>query len=960
MVRLNVLGAVDLRDADGREYRSVLAQPKRVALLTFLAIEGGFQRRDTLLALLWPEFDDERARHSLNQGLYALRRSLGAGAVISRGAQEVGLDPERVWCDATALQQAIAEGKPAEGLELYRDDLLKGFFLEGAPEFEQWVEATRARLRDGAAKLAWAAAHAEEASGNAAGAAYWGRRAIHLCRDDEAWFREFLALLARTGQRALALREFELFEKRLRDQYDLEPDPATRRLLDEMDTMVRAQAPRKPAPAASSPETAHSFDALTPFVGRTAEVAELELLLKDPAVRLVTIAGPAGAGKTRLALHVASRAAGTLSDGVIVVPLAAVTTPDQLPSAIAAELRIERAGPSALGQVLGVLRDRQLLLVLDNMDHLVSGAAVLADLLATAPRLKLLVTSREVLNLTGEWVFPLGGMTWPADPDSAEFAGSDAARLFVEAAKRAMPSFAPGPEDRACLMEILALVDGLPLGLELAAAWARAVSLPAMVEELRSSRLALANPLRDAPQRHASLGAAFAYSWQHLGERDREACCALSVFRGGFSRGAAEHVAGAPIGILRALVDRSLVQRMRGDRYTMLEVIREYAAERLAEDPTALTAARDRHRDYFADFLYERVTALRGALADGALLEIEREADNVRNAWRSAVETVNAPALERSLEPLFIFCDVRGLYEEGAAAFSAAAGRCPESRPALLARLLARQGAFCLRMGRLNEAELLLKRAHELARAAGEVSESAFILDRLGVAGYERGDLDAAREAQEESLRLRQGTGDRHGVATSLNNLGSLAYATGAFPEARELCGRSLQLQRELGDTVGAILSLHNLGSIELMLGQPERATAHLQAALDAARTAESDALVARSLYYLGNAAHCLGRADQAAVHFHDALAAVGSDPTPLALDVLMGLAGSLRHSGSRGSAVEILSFVTAHPAAEGHRRRAASDVLSELSREISAEDFARHVARGRSARFTDLAGRAV
>jgi predicted ATPase/DNA-binding SARP family transcriptional activator len=976
MNRLHILGALDLRDATDSALRSVLAQPKRVALLSWLCIEGGLQRRDTVLALFWPESDESRARHSLNQALYALRRSLGADAIVGRGAGEVGINPQRLWCDASAFQCALAERRPADGLELYRDDLLKGFFLDGAPEFERWLETRRARLRTAAAEAAWQLARYEEEAANGAGVAHWGRRAVAYAPDDEARFREVLKALARTGQPGLACREFDAFVTRLRDEYDLEPEPSTQSLVAEMRKQLQSTsalaspagaAPLSDAPAqptiagaegadllgsggAELPSPAHPAapGVLTPFIGREAELRRLSDLLADPAVRLITIAGPAGAGKTRLALHAAGSAGNSFVDGVVFVPLAALEEPARILSALVAALPLRPDDAPAERQLLFYLRDRHVLLVLDNMDHLIAGATALLEIISASPGTKMLVTSREALNVRGEWLLPLAGMHVETDPASEVFTASESVRLFAEAAHRTQPDFSLGPEERRSLAELLQLVEGLPLGIELAAAWTRALELPHIVEELRSSRLALSNPMRDAPGRHASLEAALAYSWQTLRPDQAEAFNALSVFRGGFTRAAAQEVAGASLAMVRAFLDKSLLQRLGAGRYGMLEVIREYAARRLAENPTDVAAARDRHRDHFAHFLRDRDLAL--TTDNGAAGEVEAEIHNLRAAWDWAAETTTAPALEAMLEPLFVLFDRRGDYEEAAGAFGRAADRCPGSRPALRARLLARQGAMWLRAGRVDVARALLSQALDAAGVAGEVTESAFILDRLGVALYQSGRFEEALACQGESLKLRRGVGDRAGVATSLNNLGSLAYAMGAYTDAMHRFTESLRLHEELVDEPGSILSLHNLAYTELMLGRLDDAWARFDGALERARATGSNALVARSLCNLANATHALGRSVDARDRYLEALQVAGPDASPLTLEIVLGLAGPLTRLGEPTLAAGLAGFVADHPATEGGRRQTAARLLEGLSARLPVDELQRCAARWHAA----------
>jgi predicted ATPase len=694
-------------------------------------------------------------------------------------------------------------------------------------------------------------------------------------------------------------------------------------------------------------------DVLAPFVGREEEVRRLSGLLADPAVRLITIAGPPGAGKTRLALHAASTAGDSFPDGVVYVPLAALDEPARIPGAVLMALTLRLDEAPAERQLQSYLRDRGVLLVLDNMDRLLAGATALAELLGASPGTKILVTSREALNVRGEWLLPLAGMRVEADAASESFTTCESVRLFVEAAHRTRPDFTLGPGERLALGELLQLVEGLPLAIELAAAWTRALELSQIVEELRSSRLAFSNPMRDAPDRHASMEAALAYSWQTLRPDQAEAFNALSVFRGGFTRGAAREVAGASLAMVRAFLDKSLLQRLDAGRYGMLEVIREYAARRLAESPAALAAARDNHRDHYARLLRDR--HLVPSSDSGWPADVEADIHNLRTAWDQAAETAAATPLEMMLDPLFVLFDRRGDYDDATCAFDRAVAGCPASRPALRARLLARQGALSLRAGRLDVAQSLLAEALDLARAAGEMTESAFILDRIGVALYQRGYFAAARAHQEESLELRRGIGDRGGVATSLNNLGSLAYAMGEYTDAVQCFTESLRLHEELADEPGAILCLHNLAFTELMLGRVDHAWPRFKTALERARTTGSRELVARSLCSLAHAAHALGRSEDARDGFLEALDAAADNASPLTLEILLGLAGPLAHLGDAALASGIAAFVAGHPASEEGRRHSAERLLDGLRTRLPPEELQRSAARWQAASLSGV-----
>jgi predicted ATPase len=328
----------------------------------------------------------------------------------------------------------------------------------------------------------------------------------------------------------------------------------------------------------------------TPFIGRDRELAQLQRLLETAESRLITIVGPGGIGKTRLAVETASRNRPNFADGVRFVSLAAVTPPDQLLWAIADALEGSVVGSEApLVQLITALHDQQLLLVLDNFEHLVNDGLILTQLLAGAPRLKILVTSRARLNLQGEWTLPLFGFEVPASAAEDDHLESySAVQLFLQSAQRVQPDFALSGNGQAVL-SICHLVEGMPLAIELAAAWVRLLPCAQIVEQLSSGLDFLTSPLRDAPERHRSLRAVFDHSWTLLSPAEQSALAKLSVFRGAFDRAAATAVADAPLPVLASLADKSLLQADGMGRYALHDLLRHYAAEKLASQRDAVS-----------------------------------------------------------------------------------------------------------------------------------------------------------------------------------------------------------------------------------------------------------------------------------------------------------------------------------------------------------------------------------
>ena len=378
----------------------------------------------------------------------------------------------------------------------------------------------------------------------------------------------------------------------------------------------------------------------TSFVGRASELDEIDRLLEDPDCRLLTLVGPGGAGKTRLALEAAARRIERYPHGVHFVPLVSVASPEFLAPAVAESIQFAvdgaHSGFSAQEQLLDYLGERSTLLVLDNFEHLVDGAGLLGEIIERAPKVELLTTSRERLNVQSEWVLDVNGLGLAENGNGA----SGALRLFVERATQVEPGFSLDDDERVEARRICRLVEGLPLGIELAASWVSVLSCAEIADEIEQNIDFLATSMRDVPERHRSLRAAFDQSWRLLSGEQQDVLARLSVLRGDYGREAAAAVAGADLRLLSDLVSKSLVRRSDFGRYELHELLRQYSAEKLAaESPDALATTRERHARHYLGALDERRGALVGKGVVQARDELRRELDNLRVAAEWAVAT---------------------------------------------------------------------------------------------------------------------------------------------------------------------------------------------------------------------------------------------------------------------------------------------------------------------------------
>jgi len=657
----------------------------------------------------------------------------------------------------------------------------------------------------------------------------------------------------------------------------------------------------------------------TPFVGREEELALIATHLHNPACRLVTVIGPGGIGKTRLALEAAAARRPDFPGGVYFVPLAAISSGSLLVSTIADALAFPLyGGADPEAQLLSFLRERQLLLVLDNFEHLLEGTRLLAQILDQAPGVKLLVTSRERLNLLEEWLIPLEGLHFPRDDGATDaVAEYSAVQLFVQRAAQVQPGFGLSAAVQPAVLRICRLVEGLPLGIELAAAWARLLPCAEIAAEIAENLDFLAASARNLPARQRSLRAAFEHSWALLADDERQVFARLAVFRGGFRREAAETVTGASLALLSALVDKSLLHAHQSGRYDVHETLRQYAAEKLEAIAGESDQAYDRHCSYYLALLqHTSQDELVGRLKE-VLPRIDEDLENVRAAWSWAVAHDKLEEIGVSIRGIHHYYQIRSLFREALDVFGHAVERlsgaseraAPDpgraaQRAAIIGYALTLQGWFYLHRGLFDEARERAqesaawlrstnappKRAENLllqgfiaamlgpydeakqslweciaiTKETGQRMIRATALQGLGVACTALEDDAEAGQRLHESLALFQAVGHQWGIAQCLQHLGDVARAQAEYAEAQQRYQESLTVRTDLGDRWGMAIALGRLGSLARTIGAYEEAQQRYHESL-AIFTALSHRLgIAMALGNLGRVAFEQGKVAEA------------------------------------------------------------------------------------------------
>ena len=990
---------------------------KAVALLCYLALLGQPQTRAHLAELFWEGKPEERGRGNLNRVLHNLSTLVPGCLEITRqtiGVVRGGL----LWLDAAAFEVLTSQGDAgslAGAAQLYRGDLLADLQLDDCPEFAQWLEGTREHWRQRQMQvlhrlLQW---HVEQ--GSTSEGIAWATQMLRIDPWHEEAYRALMRLLAQSGQRSAALAQYDACRRVLAADLGIEPEAATTALYEAIrdgSGQPWTDAQPAPQPPAMRPLARHR-DLPTPttsFVDRQAELALVLARLADPACRLLTLVGPGGVGKSRLALEAALQLASanhqdtSFAHGIVFVPLAAVeacawnevagteaAAIHALATSIARALTMAFVGPDAPQiQLLAYLREKQLLLTLDNCEQLLAATGFIAQLLHQAPGLKILVTSQVRLHLHGEHIVELGGLDFPgrqAAPGQAGYEHYSAITLFVQRARAVLPRFALTPANQAAVVRIVQLVDGLPLGIELAASWVRMLPCQEIASEIMANLGFLQSSRRDIPRRQRSLQAVFDYAWTGLTVEARRVLCQLSVFRGGFEREAARYVAGASLSLLAALLDSSLVRCASADsedglvRYELLEVVRQYAAEKLAEAawgaPAEADAVYDRQATYYMAFLRQRTDDLRGGRQQAALAEIQCEIENIRVSWCWAMAHNRIDAIDQALESLFHFYDMRSWFQEGAGIFAQATAWLAE-KPAsersarrVWGRALARQGWFTFHIGRQAQACMLLSQSLEILRAVGTPADLIFPLHHLAAALAHLGAYIDARSLCLEGLAISETLGDRYGIAISKTVFSQIVAPQGQYLEARHLCQASLAIDREignlwgmafslmnlgtaayalrehqeaqiyfeeclairesLGDARGIALCFHHLGDTALALANYPEAQRHYQCSLAMFKEIGNQLGVAATLTKLGYNELALGKRVIAWEYFRDALqTAWSAQAIPSALDALVGCA-ILSIGTDPHQAYMLAALIQLHPSAMQETRDRASEVLANL-----------------------------
>lgn len=625
---------------------------KYAALFVYLACTGQSHPRDVLAEMFWPDRSTDASRSNLRAALTDLRKQ--AGSILNVSRDMVEIEPhESWWLDLRVLEEGLRQQRGEvlnadsfkDLLDLYQGDFLDGFYID-SPTFENWVFLERERIRSqiisGAEQLI---TYYLQNAAYTAGASL-ASRLLQIDPLYEPAVRHLMRFHALSGNRSAAIHQFEAWRMQLYDELGVEPEDGTLALYQE----IRQGNVSSPVATPSELIRHHIPSPSTPLVGREQEISQLISQIRKPESRLITIVGPGGIGKTRLALAVAQTLVDTEQTEIMFVSLGDGHNPML---SLARALGLGADADHAT--ILHFLKGRQnLVLILDDVtpsDHL-------SLFVKNADHGTILATAREPLQLYGEQLFPIDGLA----SDGA------ATELFIQAAQRANPSF----DDLEAIPMCCQLVDGIPLAVELAASWTSLLPVAEIVQEIQKNLDFLETKLTGVPEQHRSMRAVFESTWQRLSSDEQSGFAELAIFSGGFTREAAQAVTGLTLHMLGALVNKFLVRYDSDEnRYSMHALLRQFCIEKLEENPAWLSDVRERHSTYFCNLLAEPKHKLAASAMEESVARLERDSANLLDAWRWAIDNENAHLLVDSAEVFGVWCDTIGHYREAEELFEA-------------------------------------------------------------------------------------------------------------------------------------------------------------------------------------------------------------------------------------------------------------------------------------------------
>ncbi len=954
MLEIHLLGQFNVQhDGEPIEIRS---RPARILLAYLVLTRGTHHPRERLAGLLWPNSIESNARKNLRQALWQLRNAIGDTHLLVDASSIALNSTYDLWLDISLLEDT-ADQDLETAVSVYEGELLPGFY-------EDWILLERDRLDAAYARKMQRLLTQflqEERWTEVLG---WSERWIAKGHVPESAYRALMMAHAATGELPNVELVYQRCVEALRQEVNVEPSEETtqlyRSLLAGEDVSQYLGEEKSGQAVSAEPQQVSLPTQPTFFIGRKQELTEIEQLLAHG--RLLTLTGPGGIGKTRLAVRAAAVMASEFNDGCFFVSLAPIRAVEHLIQTIAEAVRFPLATHlDPQHQLLNYLQKRQLLLVMDNFEHLLEGVGIVSEILQAAPEVKILATSREILNLQSETSFTVEGMDFPELAGPEETGKHDAVSLFVQSANKVRPGFDPSPGELIHIARICQNVGGMPLAIELAAAWLKILNVDEIVEELEKGLDILITETRDTPERHRSIRAVFNHSYSMLRPNEQETFLRLSVFRGGFTREAGQEVAGASLQLLAELVNKSLISHDPNTaRFRVHDLLRQYAQEQLEATPEASNSAQEAHAAYYAAFMQQRGDYLRGQRQKMVLAEIEADIENVRAAWRYYLDQSNASQLWRFISGIWHVYWIRWWNYAGMELFADAArvlkAEQDEESVSLRALAMAFQAYFMAWLGLSDKGYELAKEGVEILQQQDRPEALVFAYDSQVVNAYFLGKITEDIEATNEMIRIATRLDDKWLLAFTLFGAGMAALIEGDYNEAKRLAESNLKLFQEIGDASGSTMPLIVMGHVALARGEYEEARKYYLRCLEISEEVGFHYSIQTSSKYLGKVGLSMGELAKAEDYLLQSLRI--TEEIGFVRDIINLLYEFARlrvAQEDQEQAVELLALVVQHPAShqtrwlEGRIRDSAEELLVKLEHDLLEETYVEAFERGQA-----------